>query len=245
MLALVFLALPLFPHTQARALDGGNVIIHEDFQNLNDWEPLRFDKSKKDTAYSLADEDGSRCLKADSDCSASALLCKKEFDVYQYPVVRWRWKISNIYEKSNMRTKEGNDSPARLFVMFRYNPQKAGFFTRIKYALAKKIYGRYPPQSALCYIWASREHRDAIIPSPSFGQIKYIILEAGGKYVGQWREEKINILDDYKKAFGKMPPHDAQVAFMDDSDNTGEKSTSWLSSMEVLQGPAPSAGPEN
>lgn len=213
-------------------------IIQEDFRNLDDWKPLRFDKAKKNTVYTPTEEDGATCLKAQSDRSASALLCKTEFDVYKYPIVRWRWKVSNIYEKGDIRKKQGNDSPARLFVMFKYNPKRAGFFTKIKYSVAKKIYGRYPPQSALCYIWANKPHKENIIPSPSFGQIKYIVLEAGGGQVGKWRDEEVNILEDYKKAFGKMPPHTAAaIAFMDDSDNTGGSSTAWLSGLDVLRKP--------
>jgi hypothetical protein len=200
---------------------------------MNNWSPLPFDKSKKDTIYSASREDGFTCLKAESGGSSSAILCNREFDVYKYPVVRWKWKVSNVYKKGDISRKEGNDSPARLYVAFKYDPEKAGFFTRLKYSFAKNRYGQYPPRYALCYIWANRSHKRRIIPSPGFGELKYVILEEGSGNAGKWRDEEVNVLEDFKKAFGKMPPAMAAISFMDDSDDTGESSTAWLSSLEV------------
>lgn len=237
----VFIAffLVLLPTVSGARVLKAKGCIRETFRGPSDWKPLLFDRSKKDTVYSIAQDDGTACLRADSDDSASALVWGREFSPYKYPIVKWRWKVSNVYLKGNIRGKKYNDSPARLFIMFKYNPEKANFFRKLEYSLARKIYGQYPPASALCYIWASRRHKDGIRSSPSFGAIKYIVLEAGGKYVGKWREEEINILKDYRRAFGKMPPRtEADVAFMDDSDDTGESSTSWLSSLELLTKPS-------
>jgi hypothetical protein len=218
-----------------------SVVIRENFANLNDWKPLSFDKAKKDTVYTAAQENGISCLKAESGGSSSAILCNKEFDVYRYPMVRWKWKISNVYAKGDIRKKQDNDSPARLYVMFKYDPEKASFFTKLKYSLAKKIYGRYPPRYALCYTWANRPHKERIIASPGFGEIRYVVLEAGSEQTGKWRQEEVNVLEDFKKAFGIMPPSTAAISFMDDSDNTGEHSTAWLSSLEVMNKQVPSA----
>ena len=33
-----------------------------------------------------------------------------------------------------------------------------------------------------------------------------IILQAGSEKAGKWHEEDINILEDYRKAFGTDPP---------------------------------------
>lgn len=236
---MVFLFLSWVPPA---VLASEGAAIHENFANLNDWITLRYDKTKKDTVYSVVDEKGVTCLKAESADSSSAILCKKEFNVYQYPVVIWNWKVSNIYARGNIREKKDNDSPARLYVMFKYDPGEAGFFTKLKYMIAKKVYGRYPPRYALCYVWANRLHKEKIITSPGFGEIKYIVLEAGKGRIGKWRKEEVNVLDDFRKAFGKKPPPTAAVSFMDDSDNTDGKSTAWLSSLEVLKKQIPSVG---
>ncbi|MEJ2683786.1 MAG: DUF3047 domain-containing protein [Candidatus Sulfobium sp.] len=221
--------------TASAALASRGAVVRENFANLGDWKPLRFDNTKKNTSYSEADEDGIACLKARSVGSSSAIVCNTEFNVYRYPLVRWKWKVSNIYAKGDIGNRKENDSPARLYVMFKYNPERAGFFTKLKYSIAKKIYGRYPPRYALCYVWANRRHRERIITSPGFGDIKYVVLEAGNGEVGRWREEEVNVLQDFKEAFGKMPPAIADISFMDDSDDTGGRSTAWLASLKVMR----------
>ena len=51
--------------------------------------------------------------------------------------------------------------------------------------------------------------------------------------MGKWIMEEVNILEDYKKAFGKNPPKKASLAIMSDSDNTGESATAWIDFIEL------------
>ena len=43
-----------------------------------------------------------------------------------------------------------------------------------------------------------------------------------------FRSQEVNILEDYKAAFGKDPPEIASIAIMNDSDNTKESSISYV-----------------
>jgi hypothetical protein len=47
--------------------------------------------------------------------------------------------------------------------------------------------------------------------------------------------ESRNILRDYRRAFGEHPPAMARVAIMNDPDNTGESSVSYLDSLWIEQ----------
>lgn len=67
------------------------VLFRESFENLDNWKPIYFPKINKHSVYLVESKDGERTLKAVSDASASALLHKKEFNVYDFPKVRWRW----------------------------------------------------------------------------------------------------------------------------------------------------------
>ena len=58
-------------------------------------------------------------------------------------------------------------------------------------------------------------------------------LEKGPKRCGTWREEEIDILKDYREAFGTDPPHTAGIVIMNDSDDTGEKSVSHVRFIEI------------
>ena len=213
--------------------DRDKVFLHEDFIDLQNWKPLFFPKIKRHTEYSIGRNSDNSYLRAESSASASGLILKKEFNVFEYPKLKWRWKISNVYLKGNAEEKSGDDYPIRIYVIFKYDPDKASFAQRIRYGLAKTIYGEYPPQSSLIYIWESKAHNKRIITSPFARESKMIILEAGGDNVGKWLQEKVNILEDYKKAFGNMPPSIASLAIMNDSDNTGEKSVSYVDFIEI------------
>jgi hypothetical protein len=52
-----------------------------------------------------------------------------------------------------------------------------------------------------------------------------IVVESGPARLNRWVQEKRNILEDYRKAFGNPPPLISGVAVMTDSDNTGESAT--------------------
>ncbi len=212
-----------------------NILFREDFKDLVHWEPLYFPKIKKHTSYTIASEGGRKYLQCASDGSASALIHKTSFNVYEYSRISWRWKVDNVYRKPNPREKSGDDYPIRVYVLFQYDPEKAGLAEKLKYAAAKALYGNYPPQSTLNYVWASREKEMGIIVSPYTDRSRMIVLERGPEKAGQWIDESANIIEDYKKAFHKPPPAVARIAVMNDSDDTGERSRSYLEFLEVFQ----------
>jgi hypothetical protein len=225
-------AMGFFVETRAET---GTVLFREEFADLGNWEPFLFPKIKKHTVYAIAQEEGRHYLKAESDASASAIVYKSSFNVFDFPKARWRWKVSNIYAKGDARTKAGDDYPLRVYVMFEYDPEKAGAFERMKYGIAKSLYGAYPPHSSLSYVWASREEPDRIIESPYTERAKMVLVEQGAANVGVWQNEEVNMVEDYEKAFGTRPPLRARIAVMNDSDNTGEHAVSYLEFIEVYQ----------
>jgi len=209
------------------------VLFRENFDSIDNWRPFYFPKIKKHTQYSVVRVDHETYLKSESDASASAIIHKMEFTVYEYPRMRWKWRIENVYRKGTVREKSGDDYPIRVYVMFRYDPHKASIGQKIRYGLAKTLYGEYPPHSSLNYIWANRKEETGIVTNPFAAEAKMVILEAGHKKAGQWVEEDVNIPGDYRKAFGTDPPAIARIAVMNDSDNTGESSVSFIDYIEV------------
>lgn len=211
------------------------VLFREDFRTLDNWKPLYFPKIKNHSTYTVAEEDGGPCLKAESDASASAIVFRDSFSVYEHPKARWRWKVSRVYEKGSTDSKAGDDYPLRVYVMFEYDPARAGTFEKIQYGLAKKLYGEYPPHSTVSYVWANREGAGRIVTSPYTDRAKMVLLQAGGARAGAWQDEEVDILADYEQAFGAKPPARARLAIMNDSDNTGERSVSFLRFIEVFR----------
>lgn len=209
--------------------------IDEQFQNLNDWEPITFPKIEKHSEYFLEKGEDGSILVARSNGSASGIRYVKEFNIYSYPVVRWKWKIGNVFARGNVEEKSGDDYPLRVYILFKYDPDKASFGERVKYGLAKMLYGEYPPVSSLNYIWANKFHENRIYPSLYTDRAQLIILRAGEGQADRWVEEQVNIIDDYQQAFGARPPETASIAIMIDSDNTGEAAESYMDFIQVLK----------
>jgi len=219
-----------------------SVFLHEEFDTLDAWRPLTFPKISRHTRYSVVEDGTNRLLQAKTRASASGLILAKTFDVTRYPVLKWRWKIDAVYEKGNARRKDGDDYPIRVYVVFNYDPRRANFGTRAKYGLAKKVYGEYPPHSSLNYIWANRRHAQRALRSPYTDRSMMIVLRAGKKDAGRWVEERVNILHDYRSAFGEDPPSEASLAVMSDSDNTGESAVAHIDFIKVLGPRTPEKG---
>jgi len=207
--------------------------FREDFETLANWKPLTFPKIPRHSAYSILKEDGKGILVAVADNSASGLIYTKSFNIYQTPIIRWKWKVSNIFQAGDAKKKTGDDYPLRIYVVFKYDPQKASLFEKAQYNTAKLIYGEYPPHSSLNYIWANKKHSERILPNTYTAKAQMILLQKGPERAGQWVEEQVNALDDYRKAFGANPPAQASLAIMADADNTGEKATGNVEYIEV------------
>lgn len=213
----------------------GEVLLREEFASLDGWRPLTFPKIKRHSTYTVApgDAPGAALLRAESDRSASGMVWKQQWDVYAHPKLRWRWKVEGVYAKGDATKKEGDDYPLRVYVIFPYDPEKASGGKRLKYSVAKALYGEYPPDSGLNYVWESRDTPGEFVVSPYTGSMKMFLKEKGPARVGEWVEEEADVLADYRRAFGKDPPRSASLAVMNDSDNTGERAVSYVDWIEI------------
>lgn len=234
LIALLWTITVLVTHFPAGAADR-QVLFREDFANLDNWKPFTFPRIRKHSVYSIENRGTQHVLRAESSASASAIVYKTSFNVYEYSKVKWRWKVKNIYTKGNARTKEGDDYPLRVYIMFEFDPDKAGVGERIQYSFVKSLYGEYPPHSSLSYVWASTDDPERFVASPYTDKAMMVLIEKGPAKAGIWVDEEIDILADYQKAFKTKPPANARIAVMNDSDNTGESSVSWMEFIEVAK----------
>jgi hypothetical protein len=85
----------------------------------------------------------------------------------------------------------------------------------------------------LCYLWANKEHQEDILTSTRVNKIKLLLLEKGGQNVGKWLTEEVNIVEDYRRAFGVSAPQMASIGITNDSDNTEENSVSFIDFIQV------------
>jgi hypothetical protein len=165
-------------------------------------------------------------VKAVSEASASGLIKPVLINPKEFPIVRWRWKVDNVLQHSDVALKEGDDFPARLYITFEYDPDKVSFGKKLKFKAGQALFGDIPI-AALNYIWETKTPVGTIVDNAYTDFAKMVVVESGAQKVGMWIDEERNIYEDYKKAFGEEPPMINGVAIMSDTDNTKERVTAY------------------
>lgn len=172
--------------------------------SLKGWEKKSFVGS---TDYSFSEENGNTVLIADSVSTASGLGKKIRVDLNKTPYMNWSWKVDNKLEGLDETTKAGDDYAARLYVVKSGGP------------LIWKT-------KALNYVWSSNQSKEAIWNN-AFKPKNAVMLAVRGNadQPGQWVTEKRNVLEDFKKTFGKNIDQIDAVAIMTDTDNSMRKAS--------------------
>jgi hypothetical protein len=192
-----------------------------------DWEVLKFPNIDNMSSYNLVQANEQQVVRAETSNSASGLIARIRVEPGDSLMLHWRWKISSVYENGDARSKAGDDYPARIYVAFEFEADKAGFFERAKRKAAELIFGEELPGNALNYIWANRLDKGALVANPFTDTTMMLAVESGNENAGQWVTAERDIVADYRSAFGTEPPAIVGVAIMSDSDNTGESATAW------------------
>lgn len=201
------------------------------------WEPLTWKRVKRHTQYRLVRDGDTVVVKAVSQAASAGLKREIKIDPRAYPIVQWRWKVTNIYKNGDVTKKEGDDYPARLYVAFEYDSARVGFFDKAKYEGARLLYGQYPPLGAINYIWESRAPKGMIVSNPYTDRVRMVVMESGTERLNTWVTEERNLLEDYRKAFDDEPTAISGVAIMTDSDNTKEAATTYYGDILFKKAP--------
>jgi hypothetical protein len=130
----------------ADSIVAGNFSQAQDLSRLPDgWQPLTFKNIVFHTTYRLVQDHDTTVIEAVSQASSSGLTRKLPINPLAYPVLSWKWKVANIYEKGDVTRKEGDDYPARIYITFAYDADKVGLWERVKFSTIKLFYGEYTP----------------------------------------------------------------------------------------------------
>jgi hypothetical protein len=190
----------------SRAVQAETVIIG-DFSagDLTGWEEKSF---SGETQYSLVEQNGVKVLAAHSDGTASGYVKKVKVNLAKTPILNWSWKTENILPGLDEKTKQGDDYPVRIYVVF-----SGGLF--------------FWKTRALNYVWSNRQPIGAAWPNAFTSHAMMIAVESGKSMLGQWVHYKRNVRKDFKRYFGTDQIQADAVALMTDTDNSGLKADSY------------------
>jgi len=198
------------------------------------WEPLNLGGSEYQSKYSLVKDNGVYVVRAESQAAASAMFYPLKIDLNKTPIIQWRWKIDHTVRNGNALDKDGDDYPARLYILFDYDISRLSWLEKVAYESYRVLYGHYPPLAALNYLWANKLPIGSLIPNIYSDRVKMFAVRSGDEEAGEWRVEKRNIHEDYLQAFGEEPPAILGIAIMTDTDNTGEQAVAYYGDIKLL-----------
>jgi hypothetical protein len=166
------------------------------------------------TRYSTA---GKGVIKAESRGSRSSLFREVREKEKNFPVLTWRWKVSNVVRSAIETRRDRFDAAARVMVVF----GKKGPFNNME--------GRKPSGFKIEYIWATRLPPGHIFDHPGEKRCKVIVLESGEGSAGKWVAERRDLVRDYKTAFRTEPPGLLAIGLQTDTDQSNEMVTAYYS----------------
>lgn len=172
---------------------------------LSGWQEKRFEGM---TDYRLVNKDNRTVLRARSEGAASGRFKEVTIDLDKTPVLHWSWRVDNLLEGVDERSKAGDDYPARVYVVF----SGGLFFWRTR---------------AINYVWSSNQPEGTRWPNAFTGNAQMVAVASGPERLGQWVSEQRNVAEDYRRLFGEEPGSVDAVAIMTDTDNSGQSATAW------------------
>ena len=191
------------------------------------WKLETLPKIERHTRYTLVRDEGRVVLRADAEASMASLAHPLRLDAAAFPVLEWQWKVTSLIRGADIASKEGDDFPARIYVLFDYDIRKLPFTTRAKVRIARALYGTELPLAALCYVWDGNSPRDTSVWSAYTDRVRVIVAESGSANLGRWITTRRNVREDFRAAFGEDPPPVTGVVIATDTDNTGESATAF------------------
>lgn len=207
---LVFLALSLC--LAAGGLAAGLHVGAFSEGRLDAWEEESF---VGQTEYALVEENGQKVLEAQCEASASGLFRRQSVDLRETPVLEWSWRVNGVFEGIDETTREGDDYPARIYVVQEHRILR--WRTR-----------------AMNYVWASEKPRHADWPNAYASQARMLALRSGDAEAGEWKTERRNIVEDFKRYHGREIDSIDAIALMTDCDDTGRSVRAWYGDIRFV-----------
>lgn len=201
------------------------------------WKPYRLGKSLGETRYRLTMLDGRTVLEARAENAVSAIAYELRADAIRTPWLSFSWRTERLIDRADMRTKAGDDYPARIYVIFDYDIARLPLADRMKLRMARAIWGDQVPAAALCYVWEPRQPVGHAAWSAYTSRLRMIVAESGAARLGRWVSIERNVAEDFRAAFGEDPPAISAVLVATDTDNTASDAHTWFGDITLRAAP--------
>ena len=164
--------------------------------------------------YSIQEENGRRFLHAAARGLGIQAALQFEWDLAAHPVLAWSWRPIEFPTGADERNAKTNDSALAVYAVFPHTPWSV---------------------RSLKYIWSAAAPVGTHLTS-SAGLTQALVRKHGTSGKGEWVEERVNVLGDYRKYFGDTDvPKPAGIAVLTDSDDTGSSAQGDYADVRVCK----------
>ena len=190
-------------------------VVFEDFNAYtigvwpNGWvggdDEAKHNDAVKRQIWKVGEEKGNRFAYLAYEQAVVNQLARKieNWNIREFPTMEWRWRVNKL-PPQGAEYGEINDSAAQIIILFKRNL----FSWR-----------------SLRYTWSTTLPAGTERPyETSRAKHKFIVMQSGTEKANQWVTERVDVLEDYRKAFGatEKPPKVFSVIFRSDSDGAKE-----------------------
>lgn len=189
------------------------------------WEEITFD-GKNPNNYAVCGPD---CIEITTDSSVSMIGKAMPVELSKTPYLSWEWKISQAVTPSNLMVKGEDDRPVAVYVAFPYDSETATFGERLLRPAIELLRGADAPGRMLSYVWGGSGNAGDLVESPYFGGVNAMIVSrVESDPVDTWVAERVNVIADHERAFGRTPSRAAHILLSADSDDTKTRTMAFV-----------------
>ena len=150
--------------------------------------------------YTVHEENGRRFLRSAARGLGVQAGIRREWDLQRHPVLAWSWRPLEFPVGADERSTRTNDSVLAVYLL----------------AASSSLLG----PKAVKYIWSEKVPAGTRLSS-NLGQTQVRVLESGTARRGEWVEERVNVLRDFRAYFAESGiPMPVGIAVLTDADDT-------------------------
>lgn len=137
------------------------------------------------------------------------LYKEQNVDLKNTPVIEWSWKVDRTYEGIDEQSRNGDDFPARLYVVAR-----TGFLPW--------------DTLAINYVWSADAPLGDSWANPFTSKAQMVVVQTGNQHVGDWVRQQRNVAEDFQTYFNTSITDLSGYAVMVDGDNANREASAWF-----------------
>lgn len=189
------------------------------------------------TSFSMAEVDGRKVLRVATSKSYGNVVHDLPLGANATGLrLTWRWRLEVALQGADLQTRQGDDSPLKVCVLFDMPLEKLGVIERNLLRMARAASSEKLPSATLCYVWDDTLKVATLLPNAYTSRVRLMVASSGHQHLGQWVVQSRDLAADFRQAFGAesqaMPPVLA-ILVGGDADNTAGHSLGYVDDVRL------------